>query len=341
MKRFLISVLMSCFAMTAISGDNPLWMVSSKEALVSYAISQVNQGSVSVWAPSSVYDGEVFTNNAYCSLPVVERKDAFKVLSMLKEQQLYFSVARPDVDWLNSYIGLYDNEGREMFYGYGWGKLTQDESGKWVPPQSLLKFDTYLAWKIPLLKGVSQARVLFRDKSGNVIKTEYLEVDENGKIMFTRDFVGQNGEIIVTMRDGSSIVASLNDNKVYEIIGVSAKIDASIGGVVLIPENATILEVNPESYGGYGDSPLIRGVLEKQWFTLRAMTTEGDIPRGVWYRNVEAPEGEWQYQEGAWETDIPINQEGTYEFILDWEFFCPMPINYYYYYYYYDDGGKG
>ncbi len=323
------------FAMTAVSGDNPLWMVSSKEALLSYAIGQVNQGSVSVWAPSSVY-GEEYTNSAYCSLPVFERKDAFKVLNMLKQQQLDFSVARPEEDWLNSYVGLYDNKGREMFYGYGWGELSIDTSGKWVPSQSLLKFDTYLAQKIPLLKDVSQARVVERDENGNANRTEYLEVNENGEIMFTRDFVGQNGEIIVTMRDGSSIVASLSDDKVYEIIGVSAKIDASIHGVVLIPENATILEVNPESYGGYGDSPLIRGNLGKQWFTLRAMTTEGGIPRGVRYRNVEAPDGDWIYQEGGLNTDIPISQEGTYEFIIDWgEVFVPMPIGYY------GGGGKG
>ena len=335
MKKFTMLVSIFLFAMTAVSGDNPLWMVSSKEALLSYAIGQVNQGSVSVWAPSSVY-GEEYTNSAYCSLPVFERKDAFKVLNMLKQQQLDFSVARPEEDWLNSYVGLYDNKGREMFYGYGWGELSIDTSGKWVPSQSLLKFDTYLAQKIPLLKDVSQARVVERDKNGNANRTEYLEVNENGEIMFTRDFVGQNGEIIVTMRDGSSIVASLSDDKVYEIIGVSAKIDASIHGVVLIPENATILEVNPESYGGYGDSPLIRGNLGKQWFTLRAMTTEGGIPYGVWYRNVEAPDGDWTYQEGDLDTDIPISQEGTYEFIINWgEVFGPMPIDYY------DGGGKG
>ena len=335
MKKFTMLVSIFLFAMTAVSGDNPLWMVSSKEALLSYAIGQVNQGSVSVWAPSSVY-GEEYTNSAYCSLPVFERKDAFKVLNMLKQQQLDFSVARPEEDWLNSYVGLYDNKGREMFYGYGWGELSIDTSGKWVPSQSLLKFDTYLAQKIPLLKDVSQARVVERDENGNANRTEYLEVNENGEIMFTRDFVGQNGEIIVTMRDGSSIVASLSDDKVYEIIGVSAKIDASIHGVVLIPENATILEVNPESYGGYGDSPLIRGNLGKQWFTLRAMTTEGGIPRGVRYRNVEAPDGDWTYQEGDLDTDIPISQEGTYEFIINWgEVFGPMPIDYY------DGGGKG
>jgi hypothetical protein len=335
MKKFAVMMtLLFLFAKTAISGDNPLWMVSSKEALTSYAIGQVCQGSVSVWAPSSVY-GEEYTNSAYCTLPVIEHKDAFKVLNMLKQQQLNFSVARPDVDWLNSYVGLYDKEGREMFYGYGWGKLCIDTLGEWIPPQSLLKFDTYLAWKIPLLNGVSQARVIQRDEHGNVNRTVYLEVDENGKIMFTRDFVGQNGEIIATMEDGSSIVASLSDDKVYEIIGVSVKIDASIQGVVLIPDNATIIEVNPESYGGYGDSPLIRGNLGKQWLTLRAMTTEGGIPRGVWYRNVEAPDGDWTYQEGGLDTDIPIRQEGTYEFIIDWgEVFVPVPIGYY-------DGGKG
>ncbi|MCX6717595.1 MAG: hypothetical protein NTU76_02890 [Candidatus Taylorbacteria bacterium] len=333
-KSAVMMVLMFLFAKTAISGDNPLWTLSSKEAILSYAMGQVCQGSVSVWAPSSVYGGEVFTNSAHCSLPVIERKDAFKVLSMLKQEQIYFSVARPDVDWINSYIGLYDNEGREMLYGYGWGKLSIT-LGEWVPPQSLLKFDTYLAWKIPLLKGVTQARVLLRDKSGNVIKTEYLDVDENGKIMFTRDFVGQNGEIIATMEDGSSIVASLSDDKVYEIIGVSAKIDASIQGVSLIPDNAVNFKVTPISRNGYGESPLIRGNLEKGWFTLRAMTTEGEISCGVWFRNVESPEGEWQYQEGDLDTDIPISQKGTYELILNWEFFGPFPMNYY------DGGGKG
>lgn len=189
-----------------------------------------------------------------------------------------------------------------------------------------------------LLKSVSQAKILIRDQYGNVTRSEYLDVTENGGIVFSRDFAGQNGEIIAQMRDGSSIVASLKDDKVYEVIGVSAKIDASIAGVSLVPDNATNFKVTPISRNGYGDSTLIRGNFTAiQSFTLKAQTTEGELPRGVWYRNVEAPEGVWQYQVGNLGVmSFIFFGSGTYEFILDWEFFCPVPFGYYD-----DGGGKG
>ncbi len=333
----------------AVSQPNPLWMVSSKDCLTSYAISQVSRGSVQVWAPTSVY-GEDFTNSAYCELPFGERNDAFKVLDLLKQQQLYFSVVRPEVDQINSYIGLYSDDGWCMFYGWGYGNLLRDEMGNWFSPQSLLKFESYLNWEIPILNGVSQAKVVIRDENGNVIRTEWLNVDENGQLIFRRDFVGQNGEIIATMRDGSSIAASLKDNKIYQITGVPAKLDISINGVVQFDTNAKNLAVNPESYQGYGDSPLVRGTFtQTQWFTLSANTTEGEIPLGVWYRNVETSSvDDWQYlpvnnitidfgnNTETGNIDIPIGIPGTYEFRFNWEFFGPRPINYYY-----EDGGKG
>lgn len=136
MKKFLIMMALLISAQFAISAGNPLWMVSSKEALTSYAIGRVSHGSVSVWAPSSVY-GEEYTNSIYFVLPAGERCDAFKVLAELKTNELYFSVARPEVDWLNSYIALCDDTGRAMFYGYGWGRLEKGVLGNWVPPSSL------------------------------------------------------------------------------------------------------------------------------------------------------------------------------------------------------------
>lgn len=334
---------------TISSQSNPLWMVTSKDALTSYAINQVSRGGVQIWAPTSIY-GESFTNDVYCELPQGERKDAFKVLDMLKQQQLYFSVARPDVDEINSYIGLYNKDGWCMFYGWGYGNLLKDEMGNWFPPTSLLKFDSYLNWEIPIYvgEGVYNAKVNLRDKNGNVINTKWLDV-RDGYVVYSRDFAGQNGEILVMIEGGKSIVASLKDDKVYEVIGVPAKIDTSIDGVIRFDTNASKLVVNPKSYEGYGDSPLVRGSFtEKMWFTLSAATMEGEIPLGVWYRNVETSSvDDWQYlpvnnitidfgsNTETGNIDIPIGAPGTYEFRFDWEFFGPRPIDYYY------GGGKG
>jgi len=303
-----------------------------------------------VWAPTSVY-GETFTNSAYCELPLGERKDAFKVLDLLKQQQLYFSVVRPDVDQINSYLGLYSDDGWCMFYGWGYGNLSKDEFGNWFPPQSLLKFDSYLNSEIPILSNVSEAKIVLRDKDGNVINTQWPRVSPDGRIYFNRDFVGQNGEIIANMRDGSSIAASLKDDKVYEIIGVSAKIDSSIDGAPRFDTNSKKVVVNPKSYEGYGDSPLVRvAFTQVQLFTLGANTTEGEIPLGVWYRNVETSSvDDWQYlpvsnitidfgnNTRTGNIEIEIVLPGTYEFRLDWEFFGPRPIDYYYD----NGGGKG
>ncbi len=334
----------------SLSKGNPLWMISSKDLLTSYAISQVSRGSVQIWTATSVY-GESFTNDVYCELPSGERNDAFKVLDVLKQQQLYFSVARPDVDEINSYIGLYNKDGWCMFYGWGHGNLLKDEMGNWFPMVSLLKFDSYLNWEIPIYVDVDvhDAKVVLRDENGNVINTKWLDV-KDGYVFYNRDFVGQNGEIIVMIKGGKSIVASLKDNKVYEVIGVPAKIDSSIDGVVRFDTNASKLVVNPKSYEGYGDSPLVRGrFTEKMWFTLSAATMEGEIPLGVWYRNVETSSvDDWQYlpvnnitidfgsNTKTGNIDIPIGMPGTYEFRFDWEFFGPRPIDYYY-----GGGGKG
>jgi hypothetical protein len=321
---------------------NPLWMVSSKDALTSYAISKVSQGSAQVWAPTSV-EGQSFTNSVYCEIPFGERSDAFKVLDMIKQQQIYFSVVRPDVDQVNSYIGLYSSDGWCMFYGWGYGSLYKDDLGNWFPPDSLLKFDTYLG-AIPVLSNVQQAKTVLRDKDGNIISIKWNNV-ENGQLIFSKDLAGQKGEIIVTMQDGSSIAASLNDNKVFQIIGVPAKLNASIDGVILFANNTESLKVNPQSYQGYGDSPLVRGTFTKmQWFTLSANTTEGEIPLGVWYRNVETSSvDEWKYlpvssiTTGAGNNttsgniDVPIDSAGTYEFRLEWENFKARPNDYYYY----------
>lgn len=334
----------------SLSKGNPLWMISSKDLLTSYAISQVNQGSVQIWTQTSIF-GESFTNDVFCELPSGNRGDAFKVLDMLKQQQLYFSVARPDVDDINSYISLYNKDGWCMFYGWGYGNLLKDEMGNWFSPASLLKFDSYLNWEIPIYvgEGVYDAKVILRDKNGNVINTKWLDI-RDGYVVYSRDFVGQNGEILVMIEGGKSIVASLKDDKVYEVVGVSAKIDTSIDGVIRFDTNASKLVVNPKSYEGYGDSPLVRGSFtEKMWFTLSAATIEGEIPLGVWYRNVETSSvDDWQYLPvnnitidfgGNTKTgniDIPIGMPGTYEFRFDWEFFGPRPIDYYY-----GGGGKG
>ncbi len=327
-----------------VSQTNPLWMVSSKAALISYASSKVGQCSAHVWAPTSV-DGQNFTNGVYCELPFGERSDAFKVLNLLKQQQLCFSVVRPEVDQVNSYVGLYSNDGWCMFYGWGYGSLYKDDLGNWFPPDSLLKFETYLNWEIPILSDVRQAKVVLRDKDGNVINTQYLNIDDKGQILFRRDFLEQPGEIIATMRDGSSIAASLNDSKVYQIIGVPAKLNASIEGVILFADNAESLSVKPQSYQGYGDSPLVRGTFTKmQWFTLSANTTEGEVPLGVWYRNVETSSvDEWKYlpvssltidagnNTTSGNVDVPIDSAGAYEFRLEWESFRTRPNDYYYY----------
>jgi hypothetical protein len=335
----------------SLSRGNPLWMISSKDLLTSYAISQVNQGSVQIWTQTSVF-GESFTNDVFCELSSGNRGDAFKVLDMLKQQQLYFSIARPDVDEVHSYIGLYNKDGRCIFYGWGYGNLLKDELGNWFPPQSLLKFDSYLNWEIPIFidKDLHDAKVILRDEDGNVISTKWLDVVD-GQIIFNRDFVGQNGEIIAMIEGGKYIVASLKDNKVYEVVGVPAKIDSSIDGVVRFDTDAQNLVVNPESHDGYGDSPLVRGTFTKmQWFTLGANTTEGEIPLGVWYRNVETSSvGDWQYLPvnnitidfgsniKIGNIDIPIDSAGTYEFRFEWKNFGPRPIDYYYY----SGGGKG
>lgn len=332
-----------------VSQVNPLWMVSSKDALTSYAISQVSRGIVQIWTATSVY-GESFTNDVYCELSSSERSDAFKVLDLLKQQQLYFSVARPDVDEINSYIGLYNKDGWCMFYGWGYGNLLKDEMGNWFPPASLLKFESHLNWEIPIYvgEGVYNAKVILRDENSNVINTKWLDVSDS-YVVYSRDFAGQNGEILVMIEGGKSIVASLKDDKVYEVVGVPAKIDTSIDGVIRFDTNASKLVVNPKSYEGYGDSPLVRGTFtEKMWFTLSAATMEGEIPLGVWYRNVETSSvDDWQYlpvsnitidfgnNTETGNIDIPIGMPGTYEFRFDWKFFGPRPIDYYY------DNGNG
>jgi hypothetical protein len=337
---------------------NPLWMVSSRAAMISYVKSLVHEGYGGFSSAGSV--AQMTTTN-YTQMVVLPdgKNDMFAVVDLLSEQTISFAVARPETDYVCFYEYLCDKTGKTLIQGWSYGNFEKDENGNWQVPASIFtNVDLRLSYQFPIyIDGAVEAKVILRDENGNVVSTEYFSTSygqggSSSFFYFNSDYSGFNGELVVTTYDGKrykTIVSSLRDNVKYNIITQTANIDATSSEIVRLPDNSVDYGARLQSNGGQGVSPLICGkYIAKMWLTLTVETTEGEMPRGVWYKNTDISGSDWQYAaiksycpypNGNGPTlyyiEVYIDGAGNFDFILDWEKFDNKTYSWWYY------GGKG
>ena len=335
MKRFMMLMMFAMLGsvVNAQMTTNPLWMVSSKAAMVSYAKSQVRGGYVGFSSGASVNEMSS-TNYAYANLPV-GNCDLFAVVDCLKTQTVSFAVARPDTDYVSFFEDIYDQNGYGLFLGSSYGQ-SEMVNGLWTVPSSMLSLDLQLSSCIPIsIANLVSAKLILRDDNGNVVQDQGQDVYNWGQgsfVYFSTYLIGCNGDFAVTVDNGggkyTTIVSSLRDNKKYTISEESTKVGASVHGIIRLPDDATSFTTNLPSYNGRGESPLICGKFtHAEVFVLHVDTlnpAKDVFPRGVWYqKNGVVDQTVWQYQSTLVPGPILINitDPGNYDFILDWEDF--------------------
>ncbi|MEI6191046.1 MAG: hypothetical protein WCP24_01590 [bacterium] len=343
MKKLMLAVVAIATMLCGIAQaeeSNDLWMVSGRGAMLAYAKRSVS-GSVGFWSISSVGESSV-TNYAYVNL--TGDGDVFKVIAGLKTQEVSISVARA-TDRVGISESINTKEGWSILSGYNYGYLEKNSKGDWVVPPSLLIVKLRLNYQSPIyIKGAVSAKIITRDENGNVVDTSNLDV-YNGIVLFPNQFLGRNGELAVTVDQGggryTTVVGDLRDNKKTDVVTVSAKVDSLIDGLIILPDDSAYFDVMPESNEGHGESPLICGKFTKSMtFLLHAKTTEGQVARGVWYRQDGADSGDWQYSpvsQAVGCAEIQIVKPDGYDFVIDWDGFDDQI----YHWYNYGGGGGG
>ena len=172
-KRFMMMVVM--FVMlggiaNAVTVTNPLWMVSSKAAMLSYAKARASSGYVGVSSGASVNEMNS-TNYAYVNLSEGVY-DLRSIQSCLKTQTVSFAVARPSTDYISISECVYDRNGCSLFFASNYGQLEKN-GVSWSVPSSMMTLDLQLSSSIFIvITNAVSAKLILRDDDGNVVQNE-------------------------------------------------------------------------------------------------------------------------------------------------------------------------
>ncbi len=262
----------------------------------------------------------------YVWASVRNEEDKLQILDRLNTQELTFSLANPAEDNFYIFTRIQDANGNALYYGSSSGKLEMGNGG-WVVPSEMLEYKMELAWRIPIyIDGIISAKLLVRDEDGNLVRTDYLDV-ENGAFFFETQYAGANGEIAVTTEvDGAyqTIVAPLRrgdgDAVVPEVFTIPL-VDVNIEGVYDFGWSllyTDILQVSPKTNDGEGTPPVvrIRTVAAKQFFMV-AQTTEGEIPTILYAKNITTGE-EFSQIVNNYYSVVKVPAAGLWEIWFDW-----------------------
>jgi len=330
MKKIIMVIFSLVFltgAVHAQSSSNYLWMVSSKSAMTSYAVSLIKRASVSVYSGGSVNE----INCQTTAWAYNKSDDTLDVLNLLAGQQMTFSVARPSQDYVGLYSYVYGVNGDILFYGGNYGPLEKNSEGKFDLPAGMFYLNMNLGWDIPIyVPAAIQAKLIIRDENGNVVETRYLDF-RNGYMMFRTEYLGYNADLATTYDCGGgnyvTTVTSVRSNQTTQaenlvINGPKLSIDGlwDFGGDM---DYIDYLSIVPQSDKGHGQSPLVRfkTTYGKSVYLL-AKTTEGEKPTGVWLKNtVTGEEKYYPYSGNVNQITINIPHAGIWEMIFEWSSF--------------------
>ena len=192
----LLSLLVLCVLNLSAVGSIPL-PIGSEDQLREYALPQVVRGYRDVTSMSLVrLDNQPTWVEVYGN-------GAEDVLDKLFGTEIVFGLSNPN-DKVDGHVWLYDADGKALFYGSTSYTVEDLKDG---PP-------SYRIWMqhIPLLGGVSNAKLLALNPDGVTTRTESIDVS-NGRIMFQPYLAGVvNGIIAILFKDGTEAVYNLWQN---------------------------------------------------------------------------------------------------------------------------------
>lgn len=167
--------------------------------------------------------------------------DCTALLNGISDHELTFEVVRPQ-DAIVVYVGLYDNNGEELFFGYKNGYL-QYQDGQYSVPNDLTWVSVMMTAivDIPLdnPETAQGARINVRDANGQITLSEWLPV-ENGRLSLPTQYAGK-GELIINRYSDGMYWEDWYD----------------LGTMKLIPQQqvAVRLSLFVDGYANYGDDP--------------------------------------------------------------------------------------
>jgi hypothetical protein len=206
MITLLCTLLSFLLAAEVFAANRELPMIDSQAELQNFALGKVAFGYRGVsgnfdWS----YDNRTFTEatGAY----------AEEVLKKLFDVQFSYKLVNSN-DTVNGYVWLYDSHTNLIFYG---NASYESNPGEKVIP----RFNIWMQ-DIPLLSNVQSAEVLTLDESGRTVRTEQLNINQQGQLVFPWWMAGAvNGLMVVRFNDGQTLTYNLSNATVSEPVLVS------------------------------------------------------------------------------------------------------------------------
>jgi len=299
MKRTIVILLLAAFAAFAAfaaeevttlpTGTMPtsLPMVSSVEALESYAKEQVRQAAAYGGSNGIVLPGGRTWAQVSASDP-----DIRVIQNLLASEALSFRVANP-TEW--HYFGAYlmDSAGYLLFSGFNGFYLDHDSQGNWSVPKSAPNISLELVGEVPIyLPGVSNAYALVTDQNGQ--RYEWMRV-ENDRLFFPVSFAGLttrggSGQLVLTV-GGDSEVFDLGSGNNIPTTSVESSVQASISGLIVLDDPIWVFST---------DSELYQVKITSESVVNFYGTFEGEVATGVYIRPVGETQMYYPIQPGNW-----------------------------------------
>ena len=270
----------------------PTWPASlpigSHLALMSYAKGAVAGasaygGSGAIMLPDGRSWAQVATNHP--DIRVIEK--------LLAKETLTFHIVDTEATYF-FYGDLYDDAGHELFWGSSQFKLVDMKGPGWSVPTNATKVEvTMVSWAIPIhIPGVQSAYAVVTEADGNRYYVG-LRVEGDGYVFFPPSLTGLatqgwSGQMVL-MGGGSSAVYDMPTGDNQPTVVFDAAVQSSIKGLVTLDDPAQIIST-PATVNGQGTNPLYQvAVTSSKSIKLYGMTSEGQIAKGVWVRQVGMP----------------------------------------------------
>ncbi len=289
MKKFITTFaigLMIVMSVTvqAIAQDN-LKFLTSREACLAYALGKIEQVHINASSPSMVNYEQ---NQPWFYAKFSCGGDAVILEKFIGVQRLEFEVGSVN-DPINLGVYCSDEDSNTMLYGYRECRLVQNaKNGLWeVPAGTLeLRLPGSIAVKVKDMVG---ARIILRDKKGNVVSYEWLggNMDRERGIMYFPTYLLGTGDIIIDYHGNDGTVYSRafdlkNEGKEIKFERIATSVAAVVSGVEKYVDPVSVVSM-VESQNGFGKSPLVQIKMSAAGpVKIGAVTSEGELAKGFW-----------------------------------------------------------
>lgn len=330
---------------SALAADLTGLPISSEGALKAYALEQVTAGQINLSSASMVTSEN---DSTYFDA----KGSPGDIVRQFSQSQFHFSTYKTsDPVYVNA--NLHDDDWNTYFWGFETGKVTVYNSSSYGK-FSVSYLNMRLVNDVPIkVKGANSAEVVYRDKDGNILWTEYLTVS-NGLVFFPKKYTGKNGEVKINAIDQNG----QNLQYVYSLKGSplpATSVDGSLWAEIENYKEATD--------AGYADTaemwvagsgfidnvdnsspPVIKVTVYKArtvtvcWYLYlkgQGLTSVRQQPTCVWYYKKDSETEEFIPVNDSSVGTTPVLEPGTYYFHFEYLIYNRTPEQPVYY------GGKG